>query len=159
VRRCDDGHRRGLLNVSTINPNLALTDIVKAVIVLTRPEEMILVDALLQNHNKAEKEEMLGFGAGVSVAVLAPVLIAFLKEARDSALKVVAEDIGKKIAEHFTSEKETRLNSAALQNLRDAFSQHLQDAGFDSNDTLLASDSLVDVIVGHPEWLQAIVKH
>jgi hypothetical protein len=145
--------------VATPPFNPALANIVKAVIVSTRPEEMILVDTFFQNPNKAEREEMLGFGMGIDVALLTPLLISFLREAGKGALNELASDVGKKIAKQFTSEKESTLNTSALQKIQEAFSLHLENAGFSPTDTLQVSDSLVTVLVSHPEWLQGLVKN
>lgn len=135
----------------------ALSAVAKTILKATRPEEAILVDALICNQSRLGDDEILGFGMGPEIALLAPVLIDFLKDASKSSLKTLAEQCGEYLAKKVTSPSHPKLDPSKLVRIRSDLSERLSNGGFEPDEVSRIGDSLVSVLIENPDLLRELV--
>lgn len=145
----------------------AVTNILEAVLRTVRPEEIILVEGLHFKSSTRSKDSILGWNIPQSdILLLSPFLLQFIqsrpfidfcKAAGKGALDTIAEHLGKKAVESIADSHSFKVNTKQLESLVNDFAARLESSGFDQQEVVLASDSLRNVIVSHPEWVKEIV--
>jgi hypothetical protein len=136
----------------------SLTAVVRSVLTSTRPEEVILVDGLVSDQSQGKKDEILGFGLGPEITLLAPVLIDFLKEACKGSLKTVAESFGVYLAKKVVSPSHPKIDQTKLVTIRTDLSKRLSESGFEPEEVNRIGDSLISVLVANPDLLRGLIS-
>jgi hypothetical protein len=140
----------------------SISDIARAVLVSTKPDELILLDSLVRDNATSRRDEMLGFGAGPELLLLSPVLISFLKEIATAsacgeivkgALKTIADDVGEKLGKVLIERPAARLDTSKLQVLSDEFQRRLQSRDFSATATASRRRARAEVISAHANSL------
>lgn len=136
----------------------SLTAVAKSVLTSTRPEEVILIEGLVSNQSQGMKDEILGFGLGPEITLLAPLLIDFLREAGKSSLKTAAESLGEYVAKKVVSPSHPKIEPRKLVTIRQDLSKRLLECGFEPEEVSRIGDSLISVLVENPDLMVGLVS-
>ena len=122
-----------------------------------RPEEVVLVESSFEKDDS--KNDMLGFGAGVEVALAITTLLPILKKLASTAADKFAEEWGHDLAEWLFAKGKTdhALNLQCLIELREAVVMRLRDQGFDPANAARIGDSVAAVMVSRPTLVRELI--
>jgi hypothetical protein len=145
------------MNYST-EQQTAIKQVLTGVLSTAKPEEVFLVDSVFDQPIEINRRtDALGFGGGAEVILWLYPLFHVLCELTGDAGKGFAEKWGGQLAEWMWKKKpEASLEAAMLTNLRTAVVQRLTVEGVASPDSERVGDTLVAVLVNHPEFLRHI---
>lgn len=148
------------MNISPLQRS-AIEETLTTVVLAIRPEEETLLKQCLHEEQTSD-DSLLGFGAELSLMLLAPVLFQLLKGLASTAANAFAKKWGEQLAKRLFDKprsQDLRIDANSLADLRRTFVAELETYGFQSTDAMAIGNTLVATFVSKPELLRTLVQN
>ncbi len=137
-----------------------ITQVVSAVLMETRPEEVFLVDNLFDPFvTLSEKTDALGFGSGPEVSLWMYVILEVLKEFASTSAKEFAKIWGERIYSRLWGKHPSQdpLDPVGLKTLRSRMVERMIKSGVSSIQANSVGDCLVATLAQNPKLIRDLI--